>query len=172
MKLFAFVLAIPGIVNAVLPPGHEDDIWCPEGTCQIYTNPYQTVGGSSSYTFCYDPDTETKTDGVWTGSLTNITSPEDYVENPRDCTAVEYSECDTDDDCAFIMDPKCECYSSSHFHPFDPCEGLDASECNTDKCNGDECEVLGCFNEAECWPGSGGRGGTCELSWTDDFMIA
>ena len=48
----------------------------------------------SSFNLCYDPTTNVITKGVWTGSLTNVTAPDDYIE-PTKCTASEFSECST-----------------------------------------------------------------------------
>ena len=188
MKLF--FIAFLGAANAALPPGYEDQIYCPSDTCEIYTNrelamsvsclciakygslflylfvllttAYGFAGAASSFNKCYNPATGETTEGVWTGSLTNVTSPEGYIE-PEMCTEAEYTQCDTDDDCSIEIDQNCNCYVSSSFHPFDPCEGLDASECNTDKCSGDECEEGG--NKATCSPGYEGTGSTCQLDY-------
>ena len=42
MKLLiaATTLYIIGGASATLPPGYEDQIWCPKNTCEIYANPY------------------------------------------------------------------------------------------------------------------------------------
>jgi len=131
-------------------------IYCPPGNCEVYTNPYGYVGAQSSFYKCYNPSTDVMTDGVWTGSLTNVTAPDDYIE-PESCTAAEYSECDTDDDCSLAIDSRCNCYVSSYFHPFDPCNG----GCNTDQCTGEECSEL----SSSCSPGVNGGGGTCQLDY-------
>eukprot|EP00579_Thalassiosira_antarctica_P028335 CAMPEP_0202004858 /NCGR_PEP_ID=MMETSP0905-20130828/10068_1 /ASSEMBLY_ACC=CAM_ASM_000554 /TAXON_ID=420261 /ORGANISM="Thalassiosira antarctica, Strain CCMP982" /LENGTH=274 /DNA_ID=CAMNT_0048562303 /DNA_START=74 /DNA_END=898 /DNA_ORIENTATION=+ len=159
MKLLSVIVV--GVANAAqaLPPGYEDQIWCPPDNCEIYTNPYGYVGADSSFFKCYNPATDETTDGVWTGSLSDTSAPEGYVE-PEMCTGSEYSECDTADDCSLAISPSCECFVSSSFHPYNPCEGLGASKC-TDRCTGEECDE----HEATCSPGSNGRGGTCEIGW-------
>jgi len=155
------------ITYAVLPPGYEDQIWCPPGDCQIYTNPFGLVGAQSSFDLCYNTDTGNITDGVWTGSSTDVTPPEGWAE-PDNCTAEEYSECDVDDDCVATvrtMTPidgwgeLCVCFANSSYYPFDQCEGQDASNCLKAKCSGDPCEGY----EAICVSGFDGAG-ACTIS--------
>jgi len=71
-SLFSAIVSVA--TNAALPPGYEDDLWCPPDTCQIYTNPYGYVGATSSFNLCYNPDTDEITKGVWTGSKTDVRS--------------------------------------------------------------------------------------------------
>ena len=41
MKIItATTLIIIGTASVVLPPVGEDQIWCPENTCEIYAKPY------------------------------------------------------------------------------------------------------------------------------------
>ena len=87
-------------------------IWCPPDNCEIYTNPYGYAGADSSFFKCYNPVTDETTDGVWTGSLSDTSAPEGYVE-PEMCTGSEYSECNTDDDCSLAISPSCVCFVSS-----------------------------------------------------------
>lgn len=157
MNLFFSAILI-GVARAALPPGYEDQIWCPPDNCEVYTNPYGFRGAASSFIKCYNPEDDETTDGVWTGSHTDTTAPDGYVK-PETCTALEYSQCDTEDDCSLEITPSCNCYVSSSFHPFDPCKGLAPSECNTDQCNGEECYEY----EAICSEGNNGEGGTCEI---------
>ncbi len=127
----------------------------------MYTNPYGYVGARSSFSKCYDPSADQMTEGVWTGSLTDVVAPEGYV-TPVDCAASEYSECDSDDDCSLAVDTEtCECYVSSYFHPYDPCDG--APNCGSeDQCPGEECDG----REATCRQGVGGHGGTCQADYS------
>lgn len=157
-------LAISG---AVLPPGYEDQIWCPPGDCQIYTNPFGLTGAQSSFIFCYNADSGNITDGVWTGSLTDVEPPHGWVE-PDNCTAEEYSECDVDDDCIATvrtMTPLdgwgqlCVCFADSFYHPFDQCEGRDSSNCLQAKCSSDPCKGY----QAICGAGFDGAG-ACTIS--------
>ena len=53
MKVFSFLLLAAG-ANAVLPPGYEDDMWCPPDNCRFYTDPYGFVGAESSFNRCKD----------------------------------------------------------------------------------------------------------------------
>ena len=72
--IFSTIVAAATTTNAVLPPGYEDDLWCPPDNCQIYTNPYGYVGATSSFNLCYNPDIDEITKGVWTGSKTDVRS--------------------------------------------------------------------------------------------------
>ncbi|KAK1740204.1 hypothetical protein QTG54_009154 [Skeletonema marinoi] len=165
--------------QAALPPGYEDQIYCPPDNCEIYTNPFGYVGALSSFYKCYNPSTGKTTDGVWTGSLTNVTAPEGWIE-PEQCTAEEYSECNTDTDCSIessyiggrevgnnivTINGSCECYASSYYHPFNPCGDDECPMC------GPACEDM----VATCIVGTGDTGGTCTLTYSsgdDDISEA
>jgi len=70
-----------------LPPGYEDEMWCPPGSCNLYVNPYEMVGPSSSFFKCYQKDTTSVSEAVWTGSLTDVVAPEGWITAPEltDC---------------------------------------------------------------------------------------
>eukprot|EP00984_Skeletonema_dohrnii_P017454 scaffold7947_cov84-Skeletonema_dohrnii-CCMP3373.AAC.1 len=143
--------------QAALPPGYEDQIYCPPD------NLLQSINSKT-------------TDGVWTGSLTNVTAPEGWIE-PKQCTAEDYSECNTDVDCStessyiggrevgnniVTINGSCECYASSYYHPFNPC-------------GDDECPICGPACEdmvATCIVGTGGTGGTSDyyVQFFDDVV--
>jgi hypothetical protein len=152
MKIFltAVLAASLSAANAVLPPGYEDEMYCPPDDCKFYTNPFGYVGAESSFYFCYSNSTGNVTDGVWTGNLTNVTAPEGW-EEPEECTKEEYSECDYDSDCiptVRTMVPlnetvwgACACFADSVYHPFDQCEGQNETTCVEGLlCEGDPCE--------------------------------
>ena len=83
MKLLAttnLVIVIIGSASAALPPGYEDQIWCPKNTCEIYTNPYGIAGADSSLYFCYHPSTGKTRQGIWTGSLTKTIPPANAIQ--------------------------------------------------------------------------------------------
>ena len=49
MKLIAATtLIVIGTASAALPPGYKDQIWCPQKTCEIYTNLYGWDGAADS----------------------------------------------------------------------------------------------------------------------------
>eukprot|EP00956_Cyclotella_meneghiniana_P025083 scaffold51517_cov28-Cyclotella_meneghiniana.AAC.2 len=59
--VLALSLSISTTAVAVLPPGYEDDMWCPTGECKIYSIPFgddYVDGPSSSFYFCYNSVTE------------------------------------------------------------------------------------------------------------------
>ena len=121
---FAIIATLSLIVHnfsAALPPGYEDQIYCPPDNCEVYINPIDDLGAASSFNKRYNPSTGETTDGVWTGSLTNanVTAPEGWIE-PEHCTAEEYSECSTDSVESSYTDGSCQRYASSHYHPFNP----------------------------------------------------
>ncbi len=136
-------------------------MWCPPGNCEIYTDPYGYVGAASSFNKCYNPETVETTEGVWTGSLTNVTVPDGY-EQPQMCTKEQYSQCDTDTQCTLLISPGCDCYVSSTIHPYQACEGND---CNLSGCTGNECGGY----VGVCQPGYNGTGNTCMIESTDDI---
>eukprot|EP00986_Skeletonema_menzelii_P002913 scaffold844_cov142-Skeletonema_menzelii.AAC.4 len=166
---FAIILTLSHSIHkaSALPPGYEDQIYCPPDNCEIYINPFGYVGAASSFDKCSNPSTGVTTDGVWTGSLTNVTAPQGWIE-PEHCTAEEYSECNTDADCSAessYIDGTCRCYASSYYHPFNPC-------------GDDECPMCGPACEdvvATCIVGTNGSGGTCTLDYvysSDDNVIS
>ena len=156
MKLIASnMLAIIGTASATLPPGHEDQIWCPKNTCEIYRNSYGITGADSSLAFCYNPSSGTSREGIWTGSLTKTVPPANAIK-PKMCTSKQYTECQVEDDCTLEITPAnaveraCGCYVSLKLHPFIPkvtsfvsnarCA---ASACNNRRatCNAGHCEI-------------------------------
>ncbi|KAL9178416.1 hypothetical protein ACHAXT_003746 [Thalassiosira profunda] len=166
MKLLCAILllgAADADKDSALPPGYEDNMWCPPDTCQIYRNPYGYVGGRSSFEKCYDPQSDRISSAVWTGSETDVEAPRGWVEDPPYCTAEEYSECDSDYDCSKHIDYTCTCYASSRYHPYDPCKGDRRSDCNRRECTGEECD----YNSATCEL-NGGGGGYCTLEYYAD----
>jgi hypothetical protein len=151
----------------VLPPGYEDTMWCPPGDCRVYSNPWGIGAGPlSSYYHCYSNVTNV-TEAVWTGSLTDVVPPEGWVE-PVNCTAEEYSECESDEDCTMtarnwvpideeiLGGEQCSCYAESAYHPFDQCQGVTQ---NKRHCSYDDCDDRGCSNfDAVCIIAENGAG--------------
>jgi hypothetical protein len=170
MKLLHILSTVLGIVEAVLPPGYEDKIWCPPSNCRFFTDPFGFAGPLSSFNKCFNPTSDVETEGVWTGSLTDVTPPHGWIE-PDMCTAAEYSQCETKNDCETAIRTKvpvdeggaCNCYVNSVSHPFDQCVGMAPNECKTVQCGGDECE----YYVASCAPGENGTGGTCTIRLSD-----
>jgi len=81
------ITTITFVADAALPPGYEDNMWCPEGYCDmpVTTNPTGFVGPSSAFHECYDSSTNTTVDEVWTGSLSDTVVPEGWIEFPDEC---------------------------------------------------------------------------------------
>jgi len=79
-------------VNAVLPPGNEDDMWCPPDSCEhSIDTPEGFVGPSSAFQGCYNVTTKSVDRGIWTGALTEIAPPEGWVKNPEPCSSDLYT---------------------------------------------------------------------------------
>eukprot|EP00985_Skeletonema_marinoi_P009101 scaffold4196_cov98-Skeletonema_marinoi.AAC.2 len=136
-------------------------LWCQPGNCEIYTNPYGIVGARSTFEKCYDPETNVMSEGVWTGSETDVTVPDGFIQ-PQICTAEQYSQCEVDTQCTLLISPGCSCYVSSSIHPYQACEGKD---CNFSGCTGNECGGY----VGVCSPGFNGTGNTCMLEETNDI---
>jgi len=169
MKLImSFIMAVSALTSsnavAVLPPGYEDYMWCPPGDCKIYTNHYEYgfAGPTSAFYYCYDSLTGNVTDGVWTGSLTDVKPPAGW-EEPEICSKEVYSECDYNKDCVPAIrsmapeDEKsslCYCFADSVFEPFDQCEGK--SDCIASNCATNQCDD----RRGKCHIGENGAG-TC-----------
>jgi len=164
MKLLSLSIALTtiGLTRAVLGPGYEDHLNCPPGNCEIYINPFGYTGPVSMYNKCFDTTTTTTststfTNGVWTGSLTNVTAPEGWAQDPPKCTADQYSQCDTAAECELKVGPGCTCYVSSTIFPFDASSGVGDASCTGKECDG---------HEAECSAtGSEGEGNTCMIKF-------
>lgn len=135
-------------------PGYEDVSYCPPGNCEIYLNPFGYPGPASLSNKCYDTETDAITNAVWTGSLTNVTAPEGWV-TPEMCTAEQYSQCNTADDCTLKVGPTCDCYVSSLLQPFDAESGLKREICTGNECDG---------YTAVCQPGMD-SGNTCMVEF-------
>lgn len=83
MKLLYCTLLI-GVANAALPPGYEDQMYCPPGNCQLYIHKKGFSGPRSAFNKCYDKTTGIITEGVWTGSKVDTVPPNDYIQ-PEKC---------------------------------------------------------------------------------------
>jgi len=78
--------------NAILPPGYEDVMWCPEGYCRRKVNPGDGFSGPQrAFNECYNPSTDSVVDEVWTGELSETVAPEGWIENPASCVTDETS---------------------------------------------------------------------------------
>ena len=68
------------LTKAALPPGYEDDAWCPAGWCLKDVDvPEGFVGPSSAYVECYNPTNGETCEEVWTGEATNTVAPEGWI---------------------------------------------------------------------------------------------
>jgi hypothetical protein len=70
-------------VHAILPPGYEDEMWCPPGYCDrdiVYENGF--AGPARIFHECYSKELNQTLDEVWTGDLTNVMAPTDWITEP------------------------------------------------------------------------------------------
>lgn len=158
LSLSIALSSVVGVAQAVLGPGYEDYMYCPDGDCEIYINPFGYMGPASMYNKCFNTTTGEFVNGVWTGNLTNVTAPEGWTQPPK-CTAEEYSQCDTAEQCTLAVGPGCSCYVSSTVFPFDLSNYRDAS------CTGNECAGY----KAVCSAGENGEGNTCMIQFDLDI---
>jgi len=161
LSLSIALSSLVGVAQAVLGPGYEDYMYCPDGDCEIYINPFGYMGPASMYNKCFNTTTGDFINGVWTGDLTNVTAPEGWTQPPK-CTAEEYSQCDTAEQCSLQVGPGCSCYVSSTLYPFDISNYRDAS------CTGNECDVY----EALCRAGENGEGNTCMIQFDLEIGVS
>lgn len=89
VSIAATILSLQNLsfVTAVLPPGYEDVMWCPEGYCRRAVNPGEGFAGPArAFNECYDPSTNTVVDEVWTGELSETVAPEGWIKDPVSCS--------------------------------------------------------------------------------------
>mmetsp|Transcript_16740 Transcript_16740/g.48051 ORF Transcript_16740/g.48051 Transcript_16740/m.48051 type:complete len:320 (+) Transcript_16740:57-1016(+) len=66
------------------PPGYEDAIWCPRGTCNMeVTNDLGAAGPSRFFHECYSTELSTFVEEAWTGSRTDIEPPREWITEPE-----------------------------------------------------------------------------------------
>lgn len=175
MNLLASVLVVPvvlfaapGLASLALPPGYEEEMYCPPSTCSIVTwthVPNGYVGGRGLWNFCYDPATDATTAAMFGGSLTKDDDalPSGWAKPPP-CTAAQYSECEADAECGRKeVSPRgasCQCYVTSQRHPFAlPYVPHHKAHCDEDGCDD---LVPRCVSGADA--DAPNAGGTCELA--------
>ena len=103
MKLFTatsiMLASSSGFAKGALPPGLQDQMHCPEGSCSLYIEqPLGFAGPRSAFYKCLDMETDELIDAVWTGSLTDVVPPQGWVEDPEDCDSLYDDEDDDEDD--------------------------------------------------------------------------
>ena len=180
MKLISatsiLLISSSGVARALLPPGIEDNMHCPPGSCSLLVNPHP--GPKSSYTKCYDETTDQTTEAVWTGFRTQVEAPKGWIEDPEECDVAPTPApstpthknidkpgglCTTDSDCRTkirsaeplgAVGPRlCGCYAASRQLPFDETEGQTS------------------FRRARCRPGACDRfEAYCPLAPNDNGM--
>eukprot|EP00984_Skeletonema_dohrnii_P006509 scaffold2340_cov69-Skeletonema_dohrnii-CCMP3373.AAC.2 len=150
MKLISattiLLISSSGVANAALPPGYQEFMHCPPGSCSLFIEHDKGFAGpASAYWKCYDERTGETTEAVWTGQYTEIEAPEGWIQDPGECeppmsdptTSLNIDKpgglCTKDSDChatiryAAPLDaigPRlCECYAASWRLPFDETEG-------------------------------------------------
>jgi len=88
VSILLAVLASETFVStkAAIPPGYEDDMWCPEGFCdQPKEQGEDFVGPESSFHQCYDTASKQVVEAVWTGFLSDVVAPTGWGKNPESC---------------------------------------------------------------------------------------
>eukprot|EP00325_Prymnesiales_sp_UTEX-LB-985_P009954 CAMPEP_0174702172 /NCGR_PEP_ID=MMETSP1094-20130205/6544_1 /TAXON_ID=156173 /ORGANISM="Chrysochromulina brevifilum, Strain UTEX LB 985" /LENGTH=408 /DNA_ID=CAMNT_0015899913 /DNA_START=29 /DNA_END=1255 /DNA_ORIENTATION=- len=69
------------VVQSVLPPGYEDEAWCPAGSClREVSQPPHIAGPVSASKECHDMVTHENSDEVWTGLRAPGPAPPGYVK--------------------------------------------------------------------------------------------
>lgn len=127
----------------------------------MYTNPFGYAGAASQFYKCYNPATDVVSEGVWTGTETDVIAPDGWIQ-PQMCEDATYTQCEVNTDCNTLISPGCSCYVSSSIHPYQACDGND---CNFSGCTGMECGGY----VGVCQPGVNGTENTCMLEQTDDI---
>ena len=65
------------------PPGYEDAMWCPRGTCNMEVfNDLGAAGPSRFFHECYSTGLSTYVEEAWTGSRSDIEPPQDWITEP------------------------------------------------------------------------------------------
>mmetsp|Transcript_10339 Transcript_10339/g.15582 ORF Transcript_10339/g.15582 Transcript_10339/m.15582 type:complete len:273 (-) Transcript_10339:88-906(-) len=180
MKLISattiLLISSSGVANAALPPGYQEFMHCPPGSCSLFIEHDKGFAGpASAYYKCYDERTDQTTDAVWTGQYTEIKAPEGWIQDPGECepqmsdptTSLNFDKpgglCTTDSDCRTkirsaeplgAVGPRlCGCYAASRQLPFDETEGQTS------------------FRRARCRPGACDRfEAYCPLASNDNGM--
>jgi hypothetical protein len=124
MKLFTatsiMLASSSGFAKGALPPGLQDQMHCPEGSCSYYTEqPLGFAGPRSAFYKCLDMETNELIDAVWTGSLTDVVPPQGWVEDPEDCDPL-YDDEDDEDEEEPLMNlnrPGGVCFDDSDCYP-------------------------------------------------------
>mmetsp|Transcript_22030 Transcript_22030/g.49181 ORF Transcript_22030/g.49181 Transcript_22030/m.49181 type:complete len:297 (-) Transcript_22030:2277-3167(-) len=66
------------------PPGYEDSIWCPPGTCDMkVTHDMGQAGPSRFFHECYSRKLGAFVQEAWTGSLADNDPPPEWISEPR-----------------------------------------------------------------------------------------
>jgi len=93
------ISCLSSVSQAALPPGYEDDMWCPPRYCARAIQ-YMSglVGPQHIFQECYLAEDDSVVDEIWTGSLTNVAAPEGWVENPEACPEPRIDEDGAPDD--------------------------------------------------------------------------
>ena len=71
----------------VLPPGYEDEMWCPLNFCKEYV-PHSNgmVGPRSMFWKCVDPQNNQQINAIWTGTKRPNVVPANWSSNVSLCS--------------------------------------------------------------------------------------
>ena len=170
MKFISAILLISSsgfaFANATLPPGYEDNMHCPAGSCSLYIQHRPGFAGPRhAFYKCYDETTDKTTEAVWTGFRTQVEAPQGWIQDPEECDVASTPTppnphrnidtpggmCVNDSDCftrirsmvpqGAIGPGLCECYATSIRNPFDETEGstnVAMARCDPSACDGFE----------------------------------
>eukprot|EP00986_Skeletonema_menzelii_P005923 scaffold2236_cov152-Skeletonema_menzelii.AAC.7 len=160
------LISSSGFANATLPPGYEDNMHCPPGSCSLYIQHRPGFAGPQhAFYKCYDETTDKTTEAVWTGFRTQVEAPQGWIQDPEECDVASTPTppnphrnidtpggmCVNDSDCftrirsmvpqGAIGPGLCECYATSIRNPFDETEGstnVAMARCDPSACDGFE----------------------------------
>jgi len=170
MKLFSatsiLVISSSGVARAALPPGYDDYMHCPRGSCSLFIDYPNGFGGPKrAFYTCYAGTTNKVTAAVWTGGKTHIKVPNGWIQDPKKCNvSVSYEDsptpspprnidtpgglCIYDSDCYTTIrgaEPLnatgpglCDCYAASKKLTFDETEGKEYFR--RARCSEDKCD--------------------------------
>jgi len=91
LKAFVIIVGL-SVAFAALPPGYEDEAWCPEGSCLRAKE--ITIGFSGPahmFKECYDKESTAISEEIWTGSKTNTAVPEGWHNTRCEDTNAHHS---------------------------------------------------------------------------------
>ena len=85
------IATLATVAFAALPPGYEDESWCPEGSCLRRKPKAEDIAGPKRIFYeCYNPENGEIVNEVWTGFRSDTKAPAGWKS--RICTKAEASK--------------------------------------------------------------------------------